>query len=228
MSSTSETRERLRQKLRTRAALLAAARELVAQGKTPTLAQAADAAMVSRATAYRYFPTQEALLVELPLDIAAPTVAALFGEGAPSDPEDRAALVQNALYDLARDHETEFRLFLRSSLLRSLAPTDGRRDPFRGARRLDLLDEALAPLADELPAEEIEQLRTTLSILVGVESMVVLRDVLRLDHNDARAAGEWAVRQMVRNARRRAHDEDTAERRSAPRQSSSRRTRTRR
>src|SRR5919109_2378857 len=148
MSSKSETRERLRQKLRTRAGLLAAARELVAQGKTPTLAKAADAAMVSRATAYRYFPTQEALLVELPLDVAAPTVGSLFGEDAPSDPEDRAALVQNALYDLARDHETEFRLFLRSSLMRSLAEADGRRDPFRGARRLDLLDEALAPLVD--------------------------------------------------------------------------------
>jgi AcrR family transcriptional regulator len=228
MSSRNETRERLRQKLRTRAALLAAARELVAQGKTPTLARVADAAMVSRATVYRYFPAQEALLVELPLDVAAPTVASLFGEGASSDPEDRAALVQNALYDLAREHETEFRLFLRSSLMRSLAETDGRRDPFRGARRLDLLDEALAPLVDELPAEQIEQLRTALSMLVGVESMVVLRDVLRLDHDQARAAGECAVRQMVRAARRAARGYDGPARRSSPGQSSSRRARARR
>jgi AcrR family transcriptional regulator len=203
MSSTSDSPGRLRQKLRTRAALLAAARDLVAQGKTPTLAQVADQAMVSRATAYRYFPTQEALLVELPLDVAAPTVASLFGEDAPPDPEDRAALVQNALYDLARDHETQFRLFLRTSLLRSVGDPDSGRDPFRGARRLDLLDEALAPLAGELADEEIEQLRTALSVLVGVESMVVLRDILRLDHDRARAAGEQAVREMVRAARRR-------------------------
>lgn len=202
MSSTGESRERLRQKLRTRRALLTAARELVAEGQAPTLQEVAERAMVSRATAYRYFPTQEALLVELPLDVAAPTVASLFGPDAPSDPEDRAALVQNALYDLARDHETEFRLFLRSALLRSLADTDAKHDPFRGARRLDLLDEALAPLADELPAEEIEQLRTALSMLVGVESMVVLRDVLRLDHDQARAAGERGVRDIVRAARR--------------------------
>jgi hypothetical protein len=33
--------------------------------------------------------------------------------------------------------------------------------------------------------------------------MIVLRDVLRLDHDDARAMGEWAVRQMVRAARQR-------------------------
>jgi AcrR family transcriptional regulator len=209
MSSTKESPGRLRQKLRTRAALLAAARQLVAQGKTPTLAQVADHAMVSRATAYRYFPTQDALLVELPLDVAAPTVASLFGEHPPLDPEDRAALVQNALYDLARDHEPQFRLFLRTSLLRSVSDADGERDPFRGARRLDLLDEALAPLAGELPADDIEQLRTALSMLVGVESMIVLRDVLRLDHDEARAAGERAVRAMVRTARRRDGNDPT-------------------
>jgi AcrR family transcriptional regulator len=201
MSSTSESPGRLRQKLRTRQALLAAARELASNGSKPTLQDVAERAMVSRATAYRYFPTQEALLLELPLDVAAPTVATLFGENPPLDPEDRVALVQNALYDLARDHETEFRLFLRSSLLRSLDPDDGNHDPFRGARRLNLLDAALEPLADELSAEQIDQLRTALSILVGVESMIVLRDVLRLDHEHARAAGEHAVRQLVRSAR---------------------------
>ena len=201
VSRTGGTRERLRQKLRTRAGLLEAARGLVEQGRAPTVAEVADAAMVSRATAYRYFPTQEALLVEVPLDVAAPTVARLFGDGAPSDPEDRAARVQNALYDLARDHETEFRLFLRSSLMRSLSAPAGAPDPLRGARRLDLLDAALSPLAGELTAEEIDRLRTALSVLVGVESMIVLRDVLHLDHEEARAAGEWAVRQLVRAAR---------------------------
>ncbi|MGZ4299837.1 MAG: TetR/AcrR family transcriptional regulator [Solirubrobacteraceae bacterium] len=192
------------QKLRTRQALLAAARELVGQGKAPTVAEAADAASVSRATAYRYFPTQEALLVEVPLDVAAPTVQSLFsGPAAPQDPEDRAALVQNALYDLARDHEAEFRLFLRNSLLRALDDPDGTGDPFRGARRSVLLDTALAPLAQELRPEGITRLKTALSILVGVESMIVLRDVLRLSHDEARAAGEWAVRAMIQTARQR-------------------------
>ena len=89
--------------------------------------------MVSRATAYRYFTSQEELLAEVPLDEAAPTVASLFGENAPSDPEDRVALVQNALYDLSRDHEAEFRLFLRTSVLRGLRDANGTGDPFRGA-----------------------------------------------------------------------------------------------
>jgi len=195
------TRERTAQKLRTRAALLTAARELVGQGRTPTVAEVADAALVSRATAYRYFPNQEALLVELPLDEDAPTVESLFGADAPADAEDRAALVQNALYDLARDHETEFRIFLSASVTRSLRARDGRADPFRGARRSALLREALAPLGSELPDEQLERLETAVAMLVGVEAMIVSRDVLRLDHDEARRAGEWAVRQLVRAAR---------------------------
>jgi AcrR family transcriptional regulator len=203
MSSKTETGERLNQKLRTRAALLHAARDLVALGQTPSIADTADAAKVSRATAYRYFTRQEELLAEVPLDEAAPTVTSLFGEDAPTDPEDRVALVQNALYDLSRDHETEFRLFLRTSVTRALRDADGTSNPFRGARRTALLAEALAPLAGELTAAEIERLKTALAMLVGTEPMIVLRDVLRLEHDRARESGEWAVRQLVRAARQR-------------------------
>ncbi len=203
MSSARGSGERIAQKLRTRAALLRAARDLIAEGQAPTVTEVADAAMISRATAYRYFPTQDALLLEARLDETAPTVASLFGAGAPTDPEDRAALVQNVLYDLARENEAQYRLFLRGSLTRSLQNSDGAQEPFRGARRAGLLAAALEPLAGELPPAEIERLQTALAMLVGVESMVVLRDVLRLEHDDARDAGEWAVRHLVRAARRR-------------------------
>ena len=203
MSRRGETGERLEQKLRTRAALLHAARDLVASGRTPSIAEAADAAKVSRATAYRYFTRQEELLAEVPLDEAAPTVASLFGKDAPTDPEDRVALVQNALYDLSRDHETEFRLLLCTSITRALRDANGTSDPFRGARRTALLAEALAPLEGELTTPEIERLKTALAMLVGTEPMIVGRDVLRLDHGQARQSGEWAARQLVRAARRR-------------------------
>lgn len=201
MSSTARTRERVSQKLRTRQTLLDAARDLVASGSTPTVAEAADAAAVSRATAYRYFPTQESLLVEVPLQLGAPTADSLFvGADAPAEAEDRAALAHNALYDHMRDHDVEFRLFLRNALLRSL-DADRSDEPLRRAGRLELLDAALEPLEGELDAASLEQLKGTLSILIGTEATIVLRDVLRLDHEQARAHGEAAVRQVVRAAR---------------------------
>ena len=53
---------RVRQKQRTREALISAARELVADGATPTVEDAASQAGISRTTAYRYFPNQATLL----------------------------------------------------------------------------------------------------------------------------------------------------------------------
>ena len=64
---------------------------------------------------------------------------------------------------------------------------------------------------------QIESLKTALSMMVGVEAMVVLRDVLRPDHAQAKAAGEWAVREMVRAVRRR-----RSERRTGPADAASR------
>jgi AcrR family transcriptional regulator len=201
MSSPPRTRERIAQKQRTRRALLTAAAELVDAGKTPTVADAADAADVSRATAYRYFPSQEALLVQLPLQVGLPTVKSLFGgDSPPTEIEDRVALIHNAMYDHIREREVEFRLFHRNALLRSLDPE--RSDvPLRPAFRLALLDAALEPIEDELGTDELEQLKTGLSILIGTEAFIVLRDVMRLDYEQGRERGERAVRDMVHAAR---------------------------
>jgi AcrR family transcriptional regulator len=201
MSSPTRPRERIAQKMRTRRALLAAAGELIAAGKTPTVAEAADTAMVSRATAYRYFPSQEALLVEVPLQTNLPTVASLFDtDTAPTEVDDRVALVHNTMYDHIRERETQFRLFLRNTLLRSVTP-DGSDAPLRPAYRVELIDAALRPLDDELDPHELERLKTALSVLIGTEAVIAMRDVLGLDDDQARASGEWAVRQMVHAAR---------------------------
>ena len=62
MSTPYEATGRTEQKRRTRDVLVAAARDLVASGITPTVEQAAAAAVISRPTAYRYFPNQRTLL----------------------------------------------------------------------------------------------------------------------------------------------------------------------
>src|SRR5215470_2548535 len=61
---------RTNQKLRTRRAIIEAAADLVRQNRAPTVAEAAERALVSRATAYRYFPTQQSLLIEVQADAA--------------------------------------------------------------------------------------------------------------------------------------------------------------
>src|SRR5438046_9440118 len=82
MSISYELSGRTRQKQRTRSALVAAARDLVTRGQTPTVDVAAATASISRTTAYRYFPNQRALLVAAPPEIEAPS---LLPEAGPSD-----------------------------------------------------------------------------------------------------------------------------------------------
>jgi AcrR family transcriptional regulator len=189
---------RARQRRRTRRALLLAAQELMEAGRTPSVAEAADAADVSRATAYRYFPSQDALLTEAALLSSSLSVEDVLGPDAPGDVEERVALVQRAFYEHISSHEPQFRHFLRAELLRGLQDPDSPRT--RVGIRVTLLEAALAPLAGQLPPQALERLRNTLSVLIGTESVIVARDVLHLEHDAARAQLEWACRAVVRAA----------------------------
>src|SRR5919112_2995632 len=87
---------RVNQKRRTRAAILTAAVELLEQGQSPAVAEVADAALVSRATAYRYFPTQEYLLFEAALESTRSDIDRELDENKP--PEDPEARTKRSLF----------------------------------------------------------------------------------------------------------------------------------
>src|SRR5687767_4262667 len=95
---------RIRQKGRTHAAMLAATRELLGEGVTPTVEQAADRAGVSRTTAYRYFTNQRELLVACYPKLDAPS---LLDADAPADPVLRLDLVTDQISRSLIDHEPE-------------------------------------------------------------------------------------------------------------------------
>ena len=89
---------RINQKRRTRAAILAAAVKLLNEGKRPAVAEVADAALVSRATAYRYFPTQEYLLFEAALGSTRSDIDRELDKNTlPEDPEARLEVLIDAL-----------------------------------------------------------------------------------------------------------------------------------
>ena len=191
---------RMNQKRRTRAALKAAAAELVRRGETPTVAQAAEAALVAKSTAYRYFPSQEALLAEVLLDEAiAPDLAAVYvAAEAPGPAEDRLDAVVRADHALVVKHEAAFRTALRAML----APPGGGPAgvPRRPGNRLHYLAAALAPLRARLGAERLERLVTALALCVGVESLLVTADIAGLAPADAEAVKRWAAAALLRAA----------------------------
>ena len=102
--------ERSNQKRRTRQDLLQAAARLMKSGQTPTLAEVAEEALISRATAYRYFSSLEALLAEAPLDGVVPTPKKLFADDPSTDPEERLLKAAAALREMVWANQTQCRL----------------------------------------------------------------------------------------------------------------------
>lgn len=176
---------------------MSAAARLLKEGVTPSIEAVAEAAMVSRATAYRYFPSLDALLVEAPLEGDAPDPDTLFAESRSTDPEERIDTAEAALHDMVYRNEAQLRRLLSSALGR--AAGDGA-TPVRQNRRSPLIEAALAPAKRRLSKAAYQRLCAALAVYFGPESMVVFRDVLQLDAAQARKVKSWAVRALVRAA----------------------------
>lgn len=186
------------QTARTRKDLLRAASRLMKQGQKFTLEDVAAEASVSRATAYRYFSSVEALLVEAPVDGVTPGPDDLFDGVASADPVERLLMVDAALHDMIADNEPALRLMLAQTLQR----TDADDVPVRQNRRTALIEAALAPSRHQFTPTALAALTRALAVIIGTESMVVTKDVLRLDDSDAREVRHWAIRALVESARR--------------------------
>lgn len=192
------TNGRPNQRHRTRRELLGAAARLLKSGATPSMEQIAEAAMVSRATAYRYFPSLDALLVEAPLEGAVPEPESLFADDRSPDPEARVDAAEAALHEVVYRNEAQLRRLLASALNR--APGEDGGIPVRQNRRSPLIEAALAPARRRLSKAAYQRLCAALAVYFGPEAMVVFRDVLQFDEAQARKVKSWAVRALVRAA----------------------------
>lgn len=200
MTSPYESFGRMNQKQRTRAALKAATAELMREGRTPTVAQVAEAALISKSTAYRYFPSQETLLAEVLLDVAiAPDLEAVYAAAeTPGSAAARLDAVVRADHALVVKHDTAFRTAMRALL----APRadDPSEIPRRPSNRLRYLAEALAPLQDRLGAERLQRLVMALAMCVGPESILVMEDICGLTPTAAEAVKRWAAAALLQAA----------------------------
>jgi AcrR family transcriptional regulator len=196
MSTAYEEVGRVRQKRRTRDALIAATRELVAEGDTPTVEVAAERAGVSRTTAYRYFPSQADLLATAHPEIVTTT---LLPPSAPADVAERLEIVVARVTEMVVDTEPQQRTMLRLSL----EPGAGRRDLLlRQGRVIGWLEDALAPLVSDFGRDGVRQLAIAIRSAIGIESFVWLTDVAGLTKTNAVNTMRWSAQSMLDSARR--------------------------
>jgi AcrR family transcriptional regulator len=186
---------RVNQKARTHDALVAAARELLSQGTIPTMEGAAAAASISRTTAYRYFPNLRALLVA-----AFPHADedSLLGPDPPPDPVARLELVAENHTRRILEYEAEMRAALRLSLEGD--SLDAARLPVHRGLRIGWIENALAPLGNEMTAEMLRSLVYGIGATLGIEAFVWLTDVAGLSREEATATMRLNASRLLHSA----------------------------
>jgi AcrR family transcriptional regulator len=197
---------RTNQKTRTRAALLQAATDLFREGRSPSMPEAADRALVSVATAYRYFSSAEDLWWEATLaDVFGQTVDETIERTrtAGSEPQARleAAVRGNGFAMI--DDQAPFRRVAQIALeqwFRRREASDDQRMPIRAGRRNELIREVLSPLAGTLTAQEFDRIAHALGLVFGAEAMISLIDGVGLDAPAAKDALLDASRWLLAGA----------------------------
>ena len=191
-----DSQGRVNQKLRTRQALIEAAIALRDEGQQPTVAQVAERAKVSRATAYRYFPTVEALISETAADRDMPPLERIWRPG--DDPVKGMGLAANALNKLLIEDEIGLHVMERSFMTVWLENES--HEPLRPGRRLSYIEPIVDSMKDVLAPKARKRLKQALSIVMGTEALIAVRDVSGASTEESLDASAWAARALVRQA----------------------------
>ena len=169
---------RINQKARTRRAILDACRELSRSGRTVTMGEVAARALVSEATAYRYFPDLKSLLSNaLAEDWPSPEVALADVNGS-NDPVERVAFATRYLLEGIAAREGAVRAMIAATISEPSLARDA-----RPGLRFGLIDGALAPFVGDgrkADMEQLEQLRRDLTVIASAEGLFSLTDLYGL------------------------------------------------
>lgn len=186
---------RIAQRNRTRKLIIEAAMGLIQNGATPSMAEIAEAAEVSRRTLYMYFPTLEQLLIDATLGVLVQsTIDPVITGPASNDPVERVGQLSRAMNRHTAETMHLGRALIRLTVEGDEPPAGG---PRRGYRRVQWIEKALAPAREKMTSKEFERLVSALCVLLGWEPMIVLKDTRGLGQKEADEVLAFAVRAVV-------------------------------
>jgi AcrR family transcriptional regulator len=161
-----------------------------------SVADVATAAGVSRATAYRYFPSRSRLVTAVVEESLGPVRRF----------ESRQTDGRARLRDLFDQTFPRFKVFeaqLRAALQLALEHWAKERasvlteEPFRRGHRTNILDRAAAPLRAQLGAARYDRLLKALSVVYGIEPYIVLKDIWGLSDREVEAVARWMLDALI-------------------------------
>jgi AcrR family transcriptional regulator len=191
-------RQRPAQRRRTRKAIVDATIALLARGGTPSVADVAAAADVSRRTVYLYFPTFDQLLIDATVGALSQASVDRAIDAAPDsdDVEARVERMVRALHRVPPDVERLGRALIRLTVEGGTG--DGGRDlPRRGYRRVEWIETAVSPWRERIGPARWRRLIAALAMIVGWEALIVQRDVCGLSAAEGEELSVWAAHAFV-------------------------------
>lgn len=171
-----------------------AAAELVSEGKAPSMPEAADRALVSVATAYRYFSSAEDLWWEASNQTSGQQSTFAQAEeqieAAGRDPQARLeALIRSVGFQMIDDRVPSRRI-AKSAL-------DG---PVRQGRRNQQIRNVIVPLEARLTKEDLDRIAHALALVISSEATISLTDAVGFEASAAKAALLDAARWLLAGA----------------------------
>ena len=165
-------------------------------GHVPSVAEVALHAKVSRATAYRYFPSRSVLTTAV-IDSSLGPVRSFSDDGLKG--RERLHHLFKQTFPRFQEFEPQLRAAAQLALEQWALERAGLLDeePYRRGHRIGILEHALAPLAADLPAAVRDRLHRALSIVYGIEPYIVLKDIWGLPDREVERIALWMADALV-------------------------------
>ncbi len=185
---------RTEQKQKTRDKILQAAHRLHQEGGEFSLEKVAELAGVSRATIYRYYSNKDVLSAEAVLDMRTLSPEQILDNLEDSSLEEAFLGVQQYYNKLSIDNERPFRRYL------SVILDEDNQVNVRGARRVRTLTRALEQHQVPLSEADKKKLIYISTLMMGIEALIVTRDVCQLDEQETNDVLTWGMKTLFKGA----------------------------
>ena len=180
--------------------LLDTAMELIREaGHVPSMADVAQRSGVSRATVYRYFPSRSALIAAV-MDASLGPVRNFASPHA--DGPSRVRDVFEKTFPLFQAFEAQMRAAVQLSLEQWAQERAGtlEEEPYKRGHRVRIVGSAIAPLSDLLEPAAQMRLHQALTVVYGIETYMVLKDIWGLSDRAVEKVALWMADALVKTA----------------------------
>lgn len=177
--------------------LLDTAMDLIQQdGHIPSIAEVAVRSNVSRATAYRYFPSRSALITSV-VDASLGPVRQLKVDDRGG--RERVHAIFRTTFPRFREFEPQLRAAAQLALEQWALQRAGllEEEPYRRGHRINILEHALAPLKSEMTPAVLDRLHRALSVIYGIESYAILKDMWNLGDREMEKTVLWMADALI-------------------------------